>query len=102
MKKELSPKEKELYRRTDEILHYLWDPCGVAGAPQARDEYHRYLPQVFKLVLNKANEKDIAIYLLEIEVDRMEFSATPEKQKRLLDIAETLLESREFIIDEPF
>jgi len=40
MKSDLNHQEKELYRRTDEILHYLWDPIGVSDTPQARDEYH--------------------------------------------------------------
>jgi len=44
MGKMLPPKENELRQRTDEVLHYLWDPIGVAGAPGARDEYWSYLP----------------------------------------------------------
>ena len=101
MSKKLPPKEMELYRRTDEILHYLWDPCGIADASKARDEYHSYLPQVFKLVLNKATEKEIADYLLEIEVGSMGLAETSEKLNGLLRIAEILLESRECIIEEP-
>jgi hypothetical protein len=46
----LPPQELELYKRCDEVLHYLWDPIGVAGAPGARDEYRSYLPNVFALV----------------------------------------------------
>jgi hypothetical protein len=101
MGKKLSPKEMELYRRTDEILHYLWDPCSVADVPQARDEYHNYLPQVFQLVLKKATEQEIVDYLLEIEVNNMMFTETPEIQNGILKIAEILLESRESIIDDP-
>jgi hypothetical protein len=28
-------KEAELYQRLDEIIHYLWDPIGVSGVPEA-------------------------------------------------------------------
>jgi hypothetical protein len=50
MGKKLSPKDKERYKRTDEVLHYIWDPIGIAGAPEARYEYHSYLPHVFSLL----------------------------------------------------
>jgi hypothetical protein len=43
----LLPHQDELYRRTDEVLHYIWDPIGVAGVPEARDEYDSYLPHAF-------------------------------------------------------
>jgi hypothetical protein len=42
---EFMPKDKELYRRIDEVVHYLWDPIGVSDVPEARDEYHSYLPE---------------------------------------------------------
>jgi hypothetical protein len=35
----LSPQDKRLLSRVEEILHYMWDPIAVAGEPQARDEY---------------------------------------------------------------
>lgn len=41
----------DLYRKLDEVVHYVWDPIGVAGIPQARDEYYSYLPKVYDLVL---------------------------------------------------
>jgi hypothetical protein len=101
MGKKLPPKEMELYKRIDEILHYIWDPCGIEGALQARDEYNSYLPQVFQLVLKKSSQKKIADHLLEIEVNMMGFTETPERRNGLLNIAEILLESREWIIEEP-
>ena len=50
MGKKLDPQQMELYRATDEVLHYIWDPIGVSDAPNARDEYSSYLPQVFKML----------------------------------------------------
>jgi hypothetical protein len=32
-----------LHQTVGEGLHYLWDPIGVAGASQARDEYAGYV-----------------------------------------------------------
>jgi len=59
MKQKLSPVEKELYQRTDEVLHYLWNPLGVSDIPKARDEYYSYLPQVFSLILKGSDAKEI-------------------------------------------
>ena len=56
MGKKLEPKDEELYRRVDEVLHYILDPIGVSGIPQARDEYYSYLPGVFQLVKHNAEK----------------------------------------------
>lgn len=97
MKNSLTPIEKELYRRTDEILHYLWDPIGVRGVPQARDEYHSYLPTVFSRLIGNYKDHEIASYLIKIEEGSM--GLTPNKEKAI-EIAQTLLETKEWLIDE--
>jgi len=99
MGQKLPPQEMKLYRQVDEILHYLWDPIGVAGIAQARDEYHSYLPQVFQLVLRKSEKAEIAEYLIEIESSRMGVTAN---KKAALEVAEILLNIREAIIDDGF
>ena len=99
MGKKLPPQEMKLYRQTDEILHYMWDPIGVAGIAQARDEYHSYLPQVFQLVLKNETKEKIASYLVDIEENRM--GLTPNKEAAL-EIAEVLLNTKEAIIDDGF
>lgn len=58
-----APPDLALYRAVDEVLHYIWDPIGVSGVPEARDEYQGYLPQVFKLVRERQSEETIANYL---------------------------------------
>jgi hypothetical protein len=63
--------EKELYRRVDEVLHYLWDPIGVSGIPLARNEYQSYVPQVLALLNENANTERIAVYLNEVATKRM-------------------------------
>lgn len=47
----------ELYKRIDEILHYIWDLIGVAEIPQCRDEYQPYLPKAYQLVKSGKNKK---------------------------------------------
>lgn len=63
MGQQLSPLEMALYRAVDEVLHYVWDPIGISRAPEARDEYHAYLPDVYGLVRCGANAAEIANYL---------------------------------------
>ncbi len=41
---------RELKRRVDEVLYYVWDPIGVSDEPFARGEYHSYVPRVSQLV----------------------------------------------------
>lgn len=89
----------KLYRQIDEILHYMWDPIGVAGVAQARDEYHSYLPLVFQLVLKNESKEKIAAYLVDIEENSM--GVSPSKEAAL-KIAEILVNTKEAIIDEGF
>ena len=96
MGKKLSPADLELYQRTDEVLHYVWDPIGVANAPMARDEYHGYLPQVFRLLKEGALAEEIAIYLESIATERMGFNANLQQAK---EVAELLLEWKD-VVDE--
>lgn len=64
MGQKLEGREAELYKRCDEVLHYIWDPIGVSGEPGARDEYSSYLPKVFALVRDNATAEEIAKYLV--------------------------------------
>jgi hypothetical protein len=92
----LSKEDAELYRRVDEVLHYMWDPIGVAGAPYARDEYRSYLPQVFALLKSSASGGEIADLLLGIEQEAMQLH--PDR-KRAQMVAEILLEYRKKIFE---
>jgi hypothetical protein len=98
MGKNLAPREGELYKRCDEVLHYIWDPIGVAGTPQARDEYCSYLPQVFASVRDNADPKDIVAQLIAIEQERMGFLPNPEHARAVVKV---LMEWRQWIWDSP-
>ena len=94
MGQKLSPQDNELYRRCDEVLHYLWDPIGVREAPGARGEYDSYLPRVFWLVRGQATADAIADYLVTVERDHMRLSPAPDRARK---IAAILIECREWI-----
>ena len=86
MGQKLEPAELELYRRVDEVLHYIWDPIGIAGIPEARDEYDGYLAHVFSLLIQEEGEEEVRAYLLKTEVERMGLTTT-EVSKAQLDRA---------------
>ena len=94
MGKKLSPNDLKLYQRCDEVLHYIWDPIGVAAIPEARDEYHSYIPGAFERLQNGAEAKEIADYLVEIETSKMEM--TPNRA-RATNAAQALIDWRECI-----
>ena len=85
--------EKQLYRVTDEILFYAWDPIGVNDIPAARDEYQSYLPKVFKLLMSDSKNDEIATYLCEVESISMGLDAN---KPHAINIANLLLEAKEF------
>jgi hypothetical protein len=70
MGRKLPPDQLQLYKAIDEILWKDWDPIGVS--PHGlRDEYHAYLPEVFKLALEDAAPLKIAEYLHKVVAERM-------------------------------
>lgn len=86
MGRKLSPFESEVHLRTDEVLQYVWDPIGVAGVPQARDEYDAYVPQVFAMLIEEKGEEEIAAYLTRIEEERMGLTPAPQKAAQVASI----------------
>lgn len=92
------PKYKELYRAVDEVLHYVWDPIGIFDMPQARDEYHGYLPEILGLLQSGGTQEQVAAYLSNIISTRMELSENPVHD---LEVAKMLINWRKHI-DEKF
>jgi hypothetical protein len=55
-----------------QILHWRWDPIGVASAfPWAADEYDTYAPRIAATLLGRPSAERIAEQLLEVERDQM-------------------------------
>ncbi|AJK49440.1 hypothetical protein BGL_2c13730 [Burkholderia plantarii] len=91
MGRKLTDTELELYRRVDEILHYVWDPIGVATSPAARDEYHGYLPTVFTMLQEGMDGSLIAAYLDNVATENMGLDSNPGHSRH---VAELLLDSK--------
>ena len=86
MNRKLTQYETELWQRTDEVLHYIWDPIGVSGAPMARDEYATYQPRVLKLLLDGQSADQIAAFLVGIEQDNMGVKPVPKQALRVASV----------------
>jgi hypothetical protein len=86
MGRKLSAFEKELYQRIDEVMHYVWDPIGVSGVPQARDEYDAYLPQIFGMLLESKGAEELSDYLLKIEEERMCLTPDTKTAKEVVGV----------------
>ena len=94
MGQKLPESDMELYRRTDEVLHYIWDPIGVAEAAEARDEYYPYLPEVFGLLKSGANSEKIADRLISISQNQMGLTMSSVLAGRARSAADILLRYR--------
>ncbi|NQX82841.1 MAG: hypothetical protein HRT66_12740 [Flavobacteriaceae bacterium] len=81
-------KLRELERRVDEVLFYVWDPIGVSDTPAARGEYSSYTMTILKYVLEE-DLKKIASQLSKIESSSMELTTNEIKN---LKIAELLVD----------
>lgn len=99
MRSKLPPGQARLYQRVDELLHYVWDPIGVAGTPEARDEYQSYLPRVFKMIVEDIPAKDIKNYFIQVETEEMELSLPFERSAQLDDLLNSLYLARELILE---
>lgn len=95
IEEDISSYEQELYRRVNEVLHYLWDPIDVKKVPEARDEYFSYIPHVFSLLEKSKEGKDITEYLISIERDSMRFHITDKTREHASEVAEILMDYRD-------
>ncbi|HDS85026.1 MAG TPA: hypothetical protein ENN97_07530 [Phycisphaerales bacterium] len=81
MKNSLSEKDKEFYKRVDEVLYYVWDPIGVSDSPEARDEYCSYVSKVFSLLSQNADSERIEEHLIDIEKYTMGLISSKKRVK---------------------
>ena len=83
-----------LHRAVSEVLHYLWDPIGVAGTPEARDEYDGYVDGICGLLWRGADADTLVAHLVDIAEASM---GLPGTQERAAQAAEILLIWRELV-----
>lgn len=73
----------------------MWDPIGVAGVAQARDEYEGYVPQVFRLLKATPDGRDVVDYLGQLSAGQMGVHANSVRDYK---VVEALLEWRDHLV----
>ena len=74
-----------LSRAIDEVLHYLWDPMGVAGIPESRAAYTSYVPELLDLLQAQAPRRLLAAYLTQIAWNPIGVLTSEQTLDRTLD-----------------
>jgi len=86
---------RENRARVREVLMQEWDPIGVRDVPQARDEYDRYVGEVYVMLMDqRATEQTIAAYLYDTAINYMGLSPRPELAARSTRAAKLLVSLR--------
>jgi hypothetical protein len=68
-----------LHQAVGEVLHYLWDPIGVTGVPQARDEYDGYVDHICGMLHQDIAESSLAGHLVHIADRHMGLFGTGDR-----------------------
>ena len=66
-----------------------WDPIGVAGIPEAANEYDGYLGSVYRILAGTRSEEDLVEFLHHAETETM--GLNPRSRESLLEVARQLL-----------
>ena len=89
------PKDAELYRRIEEVVHYVWDPIGICQNPQARNEHSGYVRSIYGN--GKADDLDGLIAYMRWVLENMGLQIESEK---MTNAAQVMLDWKKYI-DEP-
>ncbi|HEX8455221.1 MAG TPA: hypothetical protein VF647_24285 [Longimicrobium sp.] len=54
---------RALIAGVDSVLREVWDPIGINGAPETRDEYTSYAPHIARLLRSGASDAEIERHL---------------------------------------
>ena len=95
MEKRLPPNQLKLYKAIDEILWLYWDPIGVNDCEEARDEYHSYLPHIYRLAIEGADAYRISSSLIATIETNICLGADKEHNQK---IAEKIVKAKNEIV----
>ncbi|WP_311260639.1 MULTISPECIES: hypothetical protein [unclassified Xanthomonas] len=65
-----------------EVLHYLWDPIGIAGVVEARDEYDGYVLGICTLLWQGADHVLIGKTLIDIADEQLGLPGSEAQAER--------------------
>jgi len=82
----ITNQEKELIKRINEVLFYVWDPIGVYTEPEARDEYDSYVLQVFSILKQSNPSENLKKYLFDIAKKEIVSEVTEDNLKKVVEL----------------
>jgi hypothetical protein len=65
-----------------EVLLSTWDPIGIAGEPNAQDEYDSYIGNIYDLLVSKAADAALVDYLYWAVHENMGLDAASKEDMR--------------------
>lgn len=68
------------------VLVKEWDPIGVSDEPMAQDEYDFYIPGIYRLLVEGANDATIAEHLAQIETQQIGLSSREDRNLRVASL----------------
>lgn len=72
------------------ILLKEWDPLGIRYIPSMCDEYEDYLPKIFMMICDHADESEIFEYLWRVENKIMEKRGNRQHTLRIASLLKDL------------
>jgi hypothetical protein len=81
-----------------ELLMREWDPIGVAGVPQAQDEYDSYISQIHAMLVRREPKHKLVDFLWWTETVHMSLYGDRQRTEHVADLLLGLMEEPE---DEP-
>jgi hypothetical protein len=86
---------REARARIREVLMREWDPIGVAGIPEAADEYDSYAAEAYVMLMDqRATAETLADYLFQIATRHMGLSDTERLAQCSARAAKALVDMR--------
>lgn len=80
----------EIHRQIDSVLLRDWDPIGVAGIPEAQNEYRSYCRGLYDVTLKTRSVPAVVEHLIRIERDCMGLPG--RSSDRLFPVAQKILD----------
>lgn len=84
-------KARTYHTRIRDVLMREWDPIGVAGVPEAADEYDDYVPTIHLLLIRREPAARILDYLWEVETRHMGLCGNKARTRRVAELLHGLI-----------
>jgi hypothetical protein len=76
-------KRRARLKTVEIVLNWAWDPIGVGGVEEVKDEYDSYALPVLGMLERFAADEEVSNYLTSIEVDLMGLKASIDKNANI-------------------